>query len=187
MAASLKGARFHTFWRHAADLHASDGGYCTLFLRERDDHDFCSGVPPIRRTPRSPPLPSSISTKRARSAPQPIASSDRHRRHRVSTGIFMPLARWVRPPDASVARWPRIPGVQQVVAHVSRSFGPPGPLTTSRCKPKLAMLRDWGSWDAQSSTPSQPASPQSLLRDRIHGDEFTIVVRNCWRQMALSV
>ena len=50
----------------------------------------------------------------------------------------------------------------------------PGPLTTT-LRTKLAMLRDWGSWDADFNAVT--ASVRTRLLDIVHGHD-THVVRN---------
>ena len=49
----------------------------------------------------------------------------------------------------------------------------PGPLTTT-LRTKLAMLRDWGSWDSDFNTVT--ARLRSQLLDIVHGHETHVVV-----------
>ena len=50
----------------------------------------------------------------------------------------------------------------------------PGPLTTS-LRTKLAMLRDWGSWDVEFNEVTARVR-RSLLRI-VHGEDTHVVVR----------
>ena len=49
----------------------------------------------------------------------------------------------------------------------------PGPLTTT-LRTKLAMLKDWGSWDADFNAVT--ASVRSRLLDIVHGQDSHVVV-----------
>ena len=56
----------------------------------------------------------------------------------------------------------------------------PGPLTTT-LRTKLAMLRDWGSWDADFNAIT--ARLRSRLLDIVHGHDTHTVVHTTWTSL----
>jgi 2-aminoethylphosphonate-pyruvate transaminase len=52
----------------------------------------------------------------------------------------------------------------------------PGPLTTT-LRTKLAMLKDWGSWDADFNAVT--ATLRERLLDVVHGRETHVLVPSC--------
>jgi iron(III) transport system permease protein len=157
--------------RHAADLHAGPGGHCALLLHQRDDHHLGRGLFVLGRyaagVDRHPQHGRSrrVEPGRRNGGADCGRLSARH-------GAVHAAGLVDRPAHASVAH--RLPLTRSETTMDRDSILlTPGPLTTT-LRTKLAMLRDWGSWDADFN--AKTAELRRELLAIVHGDGSHVVV-----------